>query len=151
MNFKASHFVVKGTLLHRQQRHTKASRLPSLKLQSKSKSVEWSSWVGVLSQYGLLPWFMRLAPGSLAAISQFGSCGAASIAQVPDFQQALVQGFDENGRARLRVLPEARHTEEDVVWLRVVTGAVAVGHHRAIATEHFHCGRDLDTRGHSLG
>lgn len=91
---------------------------------------------------------MRLA-GSLAAISQFDSCSAASIAQVPDFQQALVQGFDENGRARLCVLPETRHAEDDVVRLRVVTGAVAVGHHGAVAAEHFHCGRDLDTRGQS--
>lgn len=53
--------------------------------------------------------------GSLAAISQFGSHDIAYIAQVPDFQQALVQGFDENGRARPCVLPETRHTEDDVV------------------------------------
>lgn len=53
---------------------------------------------------------MRLA-GSLAAMSR----GAASIAQVPDFLQALVQGFDEDGRARLCVLPETRHAEDDVV------------------------------------
>ncbi len=85
--------------------------------------------------------------GSLTAISRFGSRDAASIAQVPDFQQALVQGFYENGRARLRVLPETGHTEDDVVWLWVVTGAVAVGHHWAVAAEHFHCGGDLDTRG----
>lgn len=89
--------------------------------------------------------------GSLAAISQFGSHDIAYIAQVPDFQQALVQGFDENGRARPCVLPETRHTEDDVVWLRVITGTVAVGHHRAVATEHFHSGRDLDTWGRRLG
>lgn len=57
---------------------------------------------------------MRLA-GLLAAISQFGRCSAASIAQVPDFQQALVQGFDKNDRARVRVLPETRHAEDDMV------------------------------------
>lgn len=93
---------------------------------------------------------MRLA-GPLAAISQFCSCSIAYIAQVPDFQQGPIQGFDENGRACPCVLPETRHTEDDVVWLRVVTGAVAVGHHRAVATEHFHCGRDLDMWGHALG
>lgn len=87
---------------------------------------------------------MRLA-GSLAAISQFGSHSIAFIAQVSDFQQALVQGFDENGGARPCVLPETRHTEDDVVCLRVVTGAVAIGHHWAVATEHFDFGRDLDT------
>lgn len=90
-------------------------------------------------------------PGSLAAMSRFRSRGAASIAQVPDFLQALVQGFDEDGRACLCVLPETRHAEDDVVWLRVVTGAIAVGHHRAVAAEHFHCGWDLDRRRHSLG
>lgn len=57
---------------------------------------------------------MRLA-GSLAAISHFSSCTADYIAQVSDFQQALVQGFDENGRACPSVLPEARHAEDDVV------------------------------------
>lgn len=99
-----------------------------------------------VSLYGLLPWFMRLG-GSLAVTSRFGSRRAASIAQVPDFQQALVQGFYENSRAGLRVLPETRHAEDDVVWLRVVTGTVAVGHHRAVTTEHLHCGGDLMTRG----
>lgn len=148
MNFKAcAKNFVEETLLHRQQRHMKASQLLSLKL--KTESVERSSWMGVLSQYGLLPWFMRLA-GSLAAISQFGSCSTASIAQVPDFQQALVQGFDENGRACLCVLPETGNAEDDVVWLRVVTGAVAIGNHRAIATEHFQCGRNLEVGGYSL-
>lgn len=147
--FKALHFVVKGALLHRQQRHMKASRLLSLKLKSKSKSVERSSWVGVLSRYGLLPWFMRLA-SFLATTSRFGSQCAASIAQVPDFQKALIQRFDENGWARLCVLPETRHAEDDVIWLWVVTGAVAIGHHRAVATEHFHCGWNLETGGHSL-
>lgn len=87
---------------------------------------------------------MRLA-GSLAAISRFGSRSAAFIAQVPDFKQALVQGFDKNGRACLGVLPETRHTEEDVVRLRVVTGTVAVGNHWAIATKHLHCGWNLET------
>lgn len=57
---------------------------------------------------------MRLA-GSLAAISHFSSRTTDYIAQVSDFQQALVQGFDENGRARPSVLPEARHAEDDVV------------------------------------
>lgn len=86
----------------------------------------------------------------MAAFSQFGSCSAASIAQVPDFQQALVQGFDENGRACLCVLPETRNTEDDVVWLRVVAGAIAIGYHGAVATEHFQCGRNLEVRGHRL-
>lgn len=81
--------------------------------------------------------------GSLAAIGPFGGRGAASIAHVPDFLQALVERFDKNGRARLRVLPETRHAEDDVVRLRVVTGAVAVGHHGAVAAEHFHRGWDL--------
>lgn len=91
---------------------------------------------------------MRLA-GSLASISRYGSRGAAaSIAQVPDFQQALVQGFDENGRARLGVLPETGHAEDDVVRLRVVAGAVAVAHHRAVAAEHFYRGGNLEASTH---
>ncbi len=47
MNFKALYFVDKVTLLHRQQRQTKASNLLSLKLKSMSKSFEWSSWTAV--------------------------------------------------------------------------------------------------------
>ena len=87
--------------------------------------------------------------GSLAAFHQFGRRSTSSIAQVPDLQQALVQGFGENGRACLCVLPETRHAEDDVVWLRVVAGAVAVGHHGAVATEHLHCGRNLEEGGRS--
>ena len=93
---------------------------------------------------------MRLG-GSLAVEGQFGSCSAAFIAKVPDFQQALVQGFDKNSWARLCVLPETRHTEDNVVWLRVVTGTVAIVDHRPVATEHFHCGRNLETGKNSLG
>lgn len=81
----------------------------------------------------LLPWCL-------------GSGRVAYIAQVPDFQQPLIQGFDENGRAGPGVLPKTRHAEDDVVWLRVVTGAVAVGHHWAVAAEHLHGGGDLDRR-----
>lgn len=114
----------------------------------KPNSGEWSSWVGVLPQYGLLPWFMRLA-GSLAGDSKFASCSIASIAQVPDFQQALVQGFNENDRASLCVVPETRNAEDDVVWLWVVTGAITVGHYWAIAAEHFHSGRNLESRPHN--
>lgn len=86
---------------------------------------------------------MRLL-GSLAAVSQFGSQNIAFIAQVSEFQQALVQGFDKNSRTRPGVLPETRHTEDNVVRLRVVTGAVAIGYHWAVATEHFDSGGDLD-------
>lgn len=82
----------------------------------------------------------------LAAVGNFGGRAIEDIAQVPDFQQGLVQDFDEDGRARGRALPETRHAEEDVVGLRVVAGAVAVGNHRAIATEHFHGGGHLNTR-----
>lgn len=84
--------------------------------------------------------------GLLAAVGSFGGRAVEDIAQVPDFQQGLVQDFDEDGRARGRALPETRHGEEDVVRLRVVAGAVAVGNHRAIATEHFHGGGHLNTR-----
>lgn len=84
--------------------------------------------------------------GLLAAVGSFGGRAVEDIAQVPDFQQGLVQDFDEDGRARGRALPETRHAEEDVVGLRVVAGAVAVGNHRAIATEHFHGGGHLNTR-----
>lgn len=100
--------------------------------------------MSLFSQYGLLHWFLRLAR-SFAAISRFASCGAASIAQVHDFQQALVQGFDKDGWAGLCVLPETGHAEEDVVGLWVVTGAVAIGNHWAVAAEHFYSGRDLET------
>ena len=86
---------------------------------------------------GSLPWLRRLAT-YLAAVS------CARIAQVPDFKQALVQGFDKNGRAGPCVLPETGHAEDDVVRLGVIAGAVAVGHHGAIAAEHLHCGGDLD-------
>lgn len=73
------------------------------------------------------------------------------MAQVPDFQQALVQGFDKNRRAGLRALPETGHAEDDVVRLRVVAGAVAVGHHRTVTAEHFHRGWDLKTAGDEAG
>lgn len=84
--------------------------------------------------------------GLLAAVGSLGGRAVEAIAQVPDFQQGLVQDFDEDGRARGRALPETRHGEEDVVGLRVVAGAIPVGNHRAIATEHFHGGGHLNTR-----
>lgn len=68
--------------------------------------------------YGLLPCSMELA-GSRAALSQLGGSSSSSriacIAQVPDFEQAFAQGFDEHGRACSGVLPKTRHAEDDVV------------------------------------
>lgn len=121
---------------------TKASQLLKLQLNSESRR---SSWVSVPSYYGLLPWSLRPS-GLLAAVGRFGGLAFEDIAQVPDFQQGLIQDFDEDGRARGRALPEARHAEDDVVGLRVVAGAVAVGNHRAVATEHFQVGGHLNTR-----
>lgn len=97
----------------------------------------------MLSNYGLLSWFLTLA-GRLAAFNRLGGRSVTSIAQFFDFQQALVEGFDKHSRARLRVLPEACHAEDDVVWSWVVAGAVAVGHHWAVAAEHFQRCRNLE-------
>lgn len=107
------------------------------------RTLRFDPMTGRFCLYGLLPWFKRPADW-LTAFMRFCSCGCASIAKIPDFQQALIQGFDKNGRARLCVLPETRHTEDDVVGPRVVAGAIAIGHHRPIAAEHFHRCRNLE-------
>lgn len=99
--------------------------------------------MGTSSYYGLIPWSLR-PTGLLASVGHFGGHAIEDIAQVPDFQQGVIQDFDKDGGARGRALPETRHTEYDVVGLRVVAGTVAIGNHWAVATEHFHGGGHLN-------
>lgn len=80
---------------------------------------------------------------TLSLLRCAGVGGAAFTAQIPHVQEPLSQTSDKLWWTCLGVIAEARHAEENVVWLGVVTRSISVWNNWSVAAEHLYCSRNL--------